>query len=279
MSQSLEIDLKTNSDVPQAMDKAKAATESFNKQVEKVSKTTKRSMDASKESTVSVGKQVDEIGKKFSMSFKDIFLSFLGPMALVTAAISIISRKIEENQKKQQDANQAAIDGTNELISKEEQYWAKKRDLQKKATESKEQAQLSTEMITKDFLLNDPVGRAYLYTKQGGKSQEQLPSWLKGLSRLTGSEEKAAGLLSKSPEAQMFVKTALMSLVKDNPLTGQSVPFKSPEGFGNVIGVGPNPVLEAMNEQVELARQQLTELQKISGTSGVPTDFTKTPSK
>jgi hypothetical protein len=57
--------------------------------------------------------------------------------------------------------------------------------------------------------------------------------------------------------------------------------FKGPEGFGNVIGVGPNPVLEAMAQQTEIALAQLAELQKISGTSnGVPIDFTKgLPSK
>jgi len=277
MSQSLEIDLKTNSDVPQAMDKAKAATESFNKQVEKVSKTTKRSMDASKESTVSVGKQVDEIGRKFSMSFKDIFLSFLGPMALVTAAISIISRKIEENQKKQQDANQAAIDGTNELISKEEQYWAKKRDLQKKATESEEQAKLSSEQIAKDFLLNTKEGAALMELKT---RSSQAPGYLKALEGVTGAREKQAELLSKSPEIQAAVRLNLMEMQKKDPLAAAAAKdFKGPEGFGNVIGVGPNPVLEAMAKQNEIALAQLAELQKISGTSGVPTDFTKTPSK
>ncbi len=56
--------------------------------------------------------------------------------------------------------------------------------------------------------------------------------------------------------------------------------FKGPEGFGNVIGVGPNPVMEAMARQIEIQEEQLAELKKISGTdNAVPTDFTKTPSK
>jgi hypothetical protein len=135
---------------------------------------------------------------------------------------------------------------------------------------------MSREEITKDFLLNDPIGRAYLYTKQGGKAQEQLPSWLKGLQKLTGSDESAAGMLSKSQEAQMFVQTALMSQRRENPLPGQSAPFKGPEGFSNVIGVGPNPVLEAMAQQNEIALAQLAELQKISGsTPAGQGDFTK----
>jgi hypothetical protein len=251
MAQSLELNIKTSSDVPQAMDKAKSATVSF-------------------------GKQVDDIQKKFSTAFKDIFLSFLGPMALLGVAINYIGKLIEENQKKHREANQAAIDGTNELMSAEDRYYAKKRANEKKDQEDRKQAAMSREDITREFILNDPVGRAYLYMKQGGKAQEQLPSWLKGLSKLTGSDESAAGLLAKSQEAQMFVQTALMSQRRENPLPGKSADFKGPEGFGNVIGVGPNPVMEAMAQQTEIALAQLAELQKISGsTPGGQGDFTK----
>jgi hypothetical protein len=251
MSQSLELNIKTSSDVPQAMDKARSATVSF-------------------------GQQVDGIQKKFSTAFKDIFLSFLGPMALLGVAINYIGKLIEENQKKHREANQAAIDGTNELMSAEDRYYAKKRANEKKDQEDRKQAAMSREDITREFILNDPVGRAYLYMKQGGKAQEQLPSWLKGLSKLTGSDESAAGLLAKSQEAQMFVQTALMSQRRENPLPGKSADFKGPEGFGNVIGVGPNPVMEAMAQQTEIALAQLAELQKISGsTPGGQGDFTK----
>ena len=62
MAQELTVNIKTTSDVPQAMDRAKSATVSF-------------------------GKQVDDIQKKFSMAFKDVFLSVLGPMALIGIAI------------------------------------------------------------------------------------------------------------------------------------------------------------------------------------------------
>ena len=253
MSQSLELNIKTSSDVPQAMDKARSATVSF-------------------------GQQVDGIQKKFSTAFKDIFLSFLGPMALLGVAINYIGKLIEENQKKHREANQAAIDGTNELMSAEDRYYAKKRDNEKKDKENREQAAMSREDITREFILNDPVGRAYLYMKQGGKAQEQLPSWLKGLSKLTGSDESAAALLAKSQEAQMFVQTALMSQRRENPLPGQASGFKGPEGFSNVIGVGPNPVMEAINAQLEEQQKQTALLEKIANPAGgVQTDFTKTP--
>jgi hypothetical protein len=56
--------------------------------------------------------------------------------------------------------------------------------------------------------------------------------------------------------------------------------FKGPEGFSNVIGVGPNPVMEAMNAQLEEQQKQTALLEKIANKDGaVPTDFTKTPQK
>ena len=54
--------------------------------------------------------------------------------------------------------------------------------------------------------------------------------------------------------------------------------FKGPEGFGNVIGVGANPVMEAMNLQLEEAQKQTALLEKIANPgAGVSDDFTKKP--
>ena len=118
MAQSLELNIKTTSEVPKAMEKAKEATVSF-------------------------GKQVEDIQKKFSTAFKDVFLSFLGPMALLGVAINYISKLIDDNQKKRAEANQAAIDGTNELMSAEDRYWARKNEREKNARVTKEQAETS----------------------------------------------------------------------------------------------------------------------------------------
>ena len=240
MSQSLEVNIKTTSDVPQAMDKAKSATVSF-------------------------GKQVDDIQKKFSMAFKDIFLSFLGPIALLGVAINYIGKLIEENQKKHREANQAAIDGTNELMSAEDRYYAKKRDNEKKDKDNREQAAMSREDITKDFILNDPRGRNILFES---KIFKQGPG-----------TSAAAEYLSKDKATQERVQSIIAEDIKKNPMpSGEKKDFKGPEGFSNVIGVGPNPVLEAMAQQTEIALAQLAELQKISGsTPAGQGDFTKGP--
>jgi hypothetical protein len=78
MAQSLELNIKTTSDVPKAMDKAKQATVAFRQAGQ-------------------------DIAKKFGTSFKDIFLSALGPMALVASAAALIGKLIADNQKKQEE--------------------------------------------------------------------------------------------------------------------------------------------------------------------------------
>ena len=277
MSQSLELDLKTNSDVPQAMEKAKQATESFNKQVENISKNTKKATEGTKEATTGFSKQVEGIGTKFANSFKDIFLSFLGPMALVTGAIALISKLIADNQKRQEEANQAAIDGTNELMSAEDRYWARKTEHEKKGKQDEEEAKVAREQVTQDFMSKDPRGYKIYQDYIAGKI---------GADRTNPFERNRKFNAKYDPEVQAAVQALIAEDAAKNPAISTALKkdkadtnFKGPEGFGNVIGVGANPVIEAMNAQLEIQKAQLTELQKISGTAGVPTDFTKTPSK
>jgi hypothetical protein len=247
MAQDLSVNIKTTSDVPQAMERAKSATVSF-------------------------GKQVEDIQKKFSMAFKDVFLSFLGPLALLGIAMNYIGKLIEENRKKREDANQAAIDGTNDLMSAEDRYYARKRDNEKKDKANKEQAVLTREEITKQFLLNDPIGRGIMEIKGGG--DKNRPGFLKPLAG--ASREESASLLSKSPEIQSAVQLAIREQARDNPIVvKEDKNFKGPDGFSNVVGVGANPVLEAMNEQLEIQKQQLAALQQIANKGTSPTDFTK----
>ena len=243
MSQSLELNIKTTSDVPQAMDKAKTATVSF-------------------------GKQVEDIQKKFSTAFKDIFLSFLGPMALLGVALNYISKLIEDNQRKREEANQAAIDGTNELMSAEDRYWARKRDREKKTEEKVQQSKMTREEVTEEFLSKDPRGKQLWKDIQEGKN---------AIKPFTASWRAI-----KDPEVQAAVQALLAEDAKKNPQlgapTGEKKDFKGPEGFSNVIGVGPNPVMQAMNLQLEESQKQTALLEQIAnkgGSGGVPVPFTE----
>jgi hypothetical protein len=247
MAQSLELNIKTTSDVPQAMDKAKSATVSF-------------------------GKQVEDIQKKFSTAFKDVFLSFLGPLALLGVAINYIGKLIDENKKKHEEANQAAIDGTNELMSAEDRYWARKQDREKKTKETEEQAKTAREDVTREFLKTDPRGRQMLF--DFAESQ-----------RRAGSDKYGPGFAAENKAMQDKVQALLAEEAKKNPQAGavivdkKSENFKGPEGFSNVVGVGPNPVMEAMNAQLDEARKTNALLEKIAGDPGATSWMNSTPSR
>lgn len=240
MSQDLSVNIKTTSDVPQAMDRAKSATVSF-------------------------GKQVEDIQKKFSMAFKDVFLSFLGPLALLGVAMNYIGKLIDDNRKKHEEANQAAIDGTNALMSAEDKYYANKRNNENKDQKNVEQAKTTREDVTKSFMIAER-DRAFEVM-----SKEQQAAFLSGTSMND---------IAKDPEYQKKIQLLIAEDMKKNPLppteAAKQANFKGPEGFSNVIGVGPNPVMEAMNLQLEEAQKQTALLEKIaSPEGGVPKDFTK----
>jgi len=242
MSQSLELNIKTRSDVPQALDKAKSATVSFSKQVE-------------------------DIQRKFSTGIKDIFLGFTAPMVLFQSALSYITGAIE---KAKQDAKEGL-----DLLAKGETVYATTEE-KKMASfyKAKPEREAETEVAKKG---REEIAKQFLKTEMGRRiAFEEV--------RIRGAFEKGF----KLQDDPNFQRRALEAFL-DSPEGREFKPifedqkkekdFKGPEGFSNVIGVGPNPVIEAMARQIEIQEQQLAELQKISGTSAVPTDFTKTPSK
>jgi hypothetical protein len=244
MAQSLEVNIKTTSDVPQAMDKAKSAVSGL-------------------------GSQLDGIGKKFSTSFKDIFLSFLGPMAILSGVLAYIGKIIAENQKRRDDAHQAAINETNELMSAEDRYYEKKRANETKTKEQLEQAKLTRQEVTRTFLENDPRGKEII-------SKEPLQRIGSGYG---GSEMAApsAATLSLNKSIQDRVQAILSQDVKNSPLSDTAdknqKTLNTPLGAG-VIGVGASP-------QIALAMEANTTLASIDSklgelvNAGIASDPTK----
>ena len=221
-------------------------------------------MDKAKKATVSFAKQVEDIQKKFSLAFKDVFLSFLAPMALLGIVINYVGKLIDDNRKKHEDANQAAIDGTNALMSAEDRYWANKRNNEKKSKASIEQAATKRQDTIEQFLTEDPRGKE-IFAKKRAEYQ--------------GNRE-TQGMVASIPyikEVQDQVFKLLAEDVKKNPLPGPGTPFNPPSGFSNVVGVGPNPVIEAMSKQLEAQLEANRILEQIA--AGVPSsnsgDFTK----
>jgi hypothetical protein len=211
-------------------------------------------------------KQLDGIGNKFKNSFKDIFLSFLGPMALLGTAMAFIGKMIADNQKKQDDANQAAIDGTNKLMSAEDKYWANKRNNEKKSKEDAEQANTQRETTTEQFLQEDPRGKEIARRALNKIPGEFIMGYeSKSLSKSSAIQAEVQGLIAADAVAAGITPPALKAST-----------FSGPQGFSNVVGVGPNAVLEAITAQLEEVKKTNMILERIAGSSGhTPQDFTK----
>lgn len=210
-------------------------------------------------------KQMDGIGKKFGTGFKDIFLSFLGPMALLGTAMAFIGKMIADNQKKQEDANKAAIDGTNALMSAEDKYYANKLNKEKELRETTEEAKTQRETTTQEFLEKDPRGQAMLKELQ-----------FKSMSDPVGQVA-----FRKQKVIQDQVQALIAEDMKANPAAGataiKDTTFSGPAGFSNVIGVGANPVLQYMTRQTDI-QQEILEILKQNRANegeGVPAPWTE----
>jgi hypothetical protein len=211
----------------------------------------------------------------------------------LSTVLALIGKMIADNQKKREDAHQAAINETNELMSAEDRYYEKRRANEKKSKETKEEAKLTREEVTSDFLLKDPRGKKLVQDKideyPGEKNafndlMEQENNKLKNDITLGYYPNMVRSDLAKDKNTQeivqaMIAKDAAEEAKKNPPAPTGPTSFKTPEGFGNVVGVGANPVIEAMTMQLEESRKQTALLENISRGSGggVPVDFTKSP--
>jgi hypothetical protein len=267
MAQSLEVNIKTTSDVPQAMDKAKTATAGFSKQIE-------------------------DVNKRFSAGFKDIFLSYFAPLALLHTAISLISSAIEKSKQDAKEAKEFAEKSESDLLNKGTKTTAQLNKEQADRRNEEKLAAAAPEVVTGEFLRRgsstydqgraqeamrryDLSDKTFLEDVQGsliyfGLSKMETNKKMQDIVDQMALEEKQA--LDKSKKTPGQEATS-------NELAGKSTTFKGPEGFSNVVGMGANPVMEAMTAQLEETRKQTAILETISRgpSGGVPVDFTKTP--
>lgn len=246
MAQSLEVNIKTTSDVPQAMEKSKSATVSFSKQVE-------------------------DIQKKFSTAFKDIFLGFTAPMVLLQHAISFISDSIAQAKQDAKEGLELLAQGQTAFASTDEQKAA---SFFKRRAEIKEEQRLVEEgrrEVTKQILTSSEFKD--FTVPEDIKRRLAAGESISSVSKDKALQQKAMEYYKNSEEGKKVQESMVFGVQDNKPTT-----FKAPEGFGNVIGVGANPVLEAMTAQLEEAKLQTDLLRslndKYSG-GGVPADFTK----
>jgi hypothetical protein len=258
MAQSLELNIKTTSDVPQAMDKAKAATVSF-------------------------GKQMEDIKKKFSTSFKDIFLGFFAPMVLLQSAISSVSGAIEDARRRAQEGLDLLAKGDSMFVSSHERrmamYFKERQERAKESESAKEGRAESTKM----FLETTPEGQKLLDQLR----RENMANYLinprftanmasredvqkRALEAFSGSDEGKAAIQWEETQrkqklaAERIRKEEEEAKVKAAKQTGKEGLSAPNSMSGNIIGVGQNPVVTALQEQQAIQREQLAYLQIIA---------------
>jgi len=244
MSQDLSVNIKANSDVPQAMDRAKSATVSF-------------------------GKQVEDIQKKFSTAFKDIFLGFTAPMILLQSAISYISAQMEQARRDAKEGLDLIAQGETKFATSQEARTAAFFKRRKELEEERRLVEAGRASLTEQ-ILNDPELAKGLVLPPRIVQRLQAGESVKGVAKDAELGRMAMEYLSQTEKGRKI-------LSEGTPIeSAKQTTFKGPEGFSNVVGVGSNPVMEAMNAQLEEAQKQTALLEKIaSPEGGVPKDFTK----
>ena len=247
MAQDLTVNIKTTSDVPQAMDRAKTATVSF-------------------------GKQVEDIQKKFSTAFKDIFLGFTAPMILIQSAISYISASMEQARRDAKEGLDLIAQGKSEFASSEEAKTAAFFKRRKELEEERRLVQQGRASLTEQILTDPELAKGFVLPQRIMQRLQSGES-VKGVARDEELGRMAMDFLKQTEKGRkILAEGAPLDSTKSTTPTN----FKGPEGFSNVVGVGANPVMEAMNAQLEEQRKQTMLLEQIASTNGnLPSDFTK----
>lgn len=210
-----------------------------------------------------IEKNAKRVENAFTMSISSIFLRFLGPMALLQAAISWISTAIDESKQKAQEAMDLAAKGESMAVSAETTYLARKQRQAEANKKEQELAKAATEETTKSYIEDNNIR---VMNKMG------VMGWLKyGLA--------TTGYASKQEDIQNAVRELAKEDMKKtdySKMNPQGTDFKGTQGFSNVVGVGANPVLDTVTMQLEIQKQMLSQLELANSlqVSNEP-DFTK----
>jgi hypothetical protein len=242
----LSAKIKVDSDVPQAMDRAKGATVSF-------------------------GKQVEDIQKKFSTAFKDIFLGFTAPMILIQSAISYISAQMEQARRDAKEGLDLIAQGETKFATSQEARTAAFFKRRKELEEERRLVEAGRASLTEQ-ILNDPELAKGLVLPQRIVQRLQAGESVKGVAKDAELGRMAMEYLSQTEKGRKIISegTPIESAKQTN--------FKGPEGFSNVIGVGANPVMEAMAEQIEVQKEMRDHLKALVDRNPFQSqDFTKQP--
>ena len=251
MAQDLTVNIKTTSDVPQAMGKAGSAVTGLNK-------------------------QMADIGNKFGNSFKDIFLGFAAPMVLLQGAIQMISSAIAQAKQDAKDGLDLIAKGETVFATSEEKKMAALFKAKKQREDELKLIEAGKEEMTRQFLTQTKEGQGMAQRIVSGAVSAQLPApSIDQMSKMKNVQSEALDRFLKSPEGAEYAKILAEEDAKAAQKPGS---FKGPEGFGTVVGVGANPVMEKMTRQNEIMEEIKIILQEqfiLNRNGTVPAPFTE----
>jgi hypothetical protein len=272
MAQDLTVNIKTTSDVPQAVDRAKEAITSLEKRASgvKAGTTSGAVEQTTTKATSGIGSQFDKIGKSFGNTISSVFLSFAGPLAIISGIIGFIGNSIADAKQLAEDGLNRIAEGKSKLNTAEETKMAnffKAKDAREK--EEKE-VKAGREEMTLRFLRETEEGKKIM-AEAYATSRATLLTGESDMSQAADIQKIALDAFLKSPEGKRYA-----SMFDAEKATKENS-FRAPEGFSNVVGVGANPVLQAMDEALTESKKQTGLLEQIATTTKVANydDFTK----
>lgn len=251
--------------------------------------------DRVKQSVSTLEKNLQGVENRFKSFGKDLFLSFAAPMVILNQAINMISSAIEKSRQQMADAKAVAEGGGNKYMRPGTVTSAQEAARRRQDALDRQNAKLGAEAVAREQgegqgygLTSGKEAEAAMatYVEEGKGFWNTAGRWLEtaamglGLSDYAKSEDiqkilerRAAGREASSPEAKAAADAAAAAQAQKAAAEAQvaakkevdsmATTFKGPEGFGNVIGVGANPVLEAMNSQLEEQRTQSALLRQL----------------
>lgn len=248
--------------------------------------------DKVKKSLSTLEKNIEGVENRFKSFGKDLFLSFAAPMVLLNTAMNAISSSIEKSRQQVQDARDLALKGDSKFVTKGEATLARENARIEQEQKERELAAVGREEETKKAMKRGGFlgfgGEGDAIISEYMKKKQSFSGFLSGVGMYLGindaasntdiqqiAQERAAAqeaerlgpeLAAKKKEeealaAQKAAADAQVAAKKE--VDSMATTFKGPEGFGNVIGVGANPVLEAMNAQLEEQRSQTDLLRQL----------------
>lgn len=255
--------------------------------------------DRVKQSVSNLEKNMQGIESKFKSFGKDLFLSFAAPMVILNQAINMISAAIEKSRQEVRDALADAEKGENKYMRAGTVTSAREVARRRQDALDRKNAKLAAEALAEEqgkeggFLgfggeadkgliqyVSESKGVVDFLTRTSAAQRMffGFDSYAKNTEMQDVLERRSSARVAESPEGKAEVaaakqkEAAEMQIAKQKELDSKPTSFKGPEGFSNVVGVGANPVMEAMSAQLEEQRKQTALLERMANAGFSPAD-------